>query len=57
MREFSIWFSNSDSCRCDIVEDSNSMDYIIEAYDIKATKKLIRTYVKELMGLKTSNNY
>lgn len=49
MCEFSIWFSNSDSCRCDIVEDFNSIDYIIEAYDINATKKLIWTYIKELI--------
>ena len=57
MREFSIWFSNSDSCRCDIVEDFNSIDYIIEAYNINATKKLIKTYIKELIKINTSNNY
>lgn len=56
-REFFIWFSDYDSCRCDVVGDLDFKEYIIEAHDINATKKLIRTYVKELMGLKTSNNY
>ena len=45
---FSIWFSDYDGCRCDIVKDADSTDYIIEAYDIKATKELIKTFIKEL---------
>lgn len=46
---FSIWFSDYYSCRCDIVGDIDFKDYIIEAYDINATKKLISNYIKELI--------
>ena len=51
-REFSIWFSDYYGCRCDIVGDLDFKDYIIEAHDINATKKLISNYIKELIGLK-----
>lgn len=51
-REFSIWFSDYYGCRCDIVGGLDYKDYIIEAHDINATKKLISNYINELIGLK-----
>lgn len=51
--EFSIWFSDSDGCRCDIVGDLDFKEYIIEAHDINATKRLISNYINELIGLKS----
>lgn len=51
-REVFLGVSDYDSCRCDIVEDLDSIYYIIEAHDINATKKLISNYINELIGQK-----
>lgn len=49
--EIFIEYSESNSCICDIEdeEDEDSVCYTISASDMKATKKQIRTYIKELI--------